>query len=198
MSDGPDWEDVRRDYHDPALKTSQILEKYRITRHALDKHIKAECWTVRLSATQLIAEKRAAMSAVELVSDPAFAPVAGVVAVVATRRTPVAQRRKILERLQNTIEKKLRLLEQRLDKQEAATADQLNSADFERDTRNIGLLIKNLGQLTEIAHGQRGKRISGAAAKSASIADSALADEADRFRRDLAERLQRLVDPAGE
>lgn len=198
MPDDPDWEDVRRDYHGTELKTSAILDKYRISRRALDKRIRAEGWTVRLSAAQLAAAKRAATVVSEPPADVGSVPVAVSVPLAATPRTPIAQRRKILLRLHSTIEKKLRLLEQRLDKQEADAASNVNSADFERDTRNIGLLIRNLEQLTEIDHDQRGKRISGAAAKSASIADSALADEADRFRRELAERLQRLVDPAGD
>jgi hypothetical protein len=115
------------------------------------------------------------------------------------KQTPIAQRRALVARLTNAIETKLKLLERRFEREMTTPGKGLSAADFERDTRNIGLLIKNLEQVTEYDHDQQlGKRLSGAAAKSASLATSALADEADRLRRELGERLSRLVDPAGE
>ena len=63
---------------------------------------------------------------------------------------------------------------------------------------NNGLLIKNLEQVTDFNHAHwLGKRITSAAATPPTIAPTVLADAANRVRRELAERLQRLVDPAG-
>ena len=76
-----------------------------------------------------------------------------------------------------------------LDAPEASSTP--TATDHERETRAIGALIDNLGKLTEIETGiesrTRGKAQSTAAE---------LADEADRCRRELAERLARLVEAA--
>jgi hypothetical protein len=63
-----------------------------------------------------------------------------------------------------------------------------SAADHERDARSIGTLIKSLEKVTEIET---------AAARSTGTTDDAraLADEADRLRTELAERLQRLCAP---
>lgn len=70
-----------------------------------------------------------------------------------------------------------------------------SAADHERDTRAIGALIGNLSRVTEIEADL--ERIPGAAAPAADRAkeqaDRQLADEAERFRREVAERLARLV-----
>ena len=69
------------------------------------------------------------------------------------------------------------------------------AADHERDTRAIGALIANLSRVTEIEADL--ERIPGTAAiPAAQQGDRQLADEAERFRRDVAERLARLVRPA--
>jgi hypothetical protein len=99
--------------------------------------------------------------------------------------------------LTTAIETKLGILEKRFDKEMSGEGKATSAADTERDTRAIGILIKNLEQVTEYSHAHElGTKLSGAAAKSAARAASELADEADRLRRDLAERLQRLADAA--
>ncbi len=71
----------------------------------------------------------------------------------------------------------------------------VSSADAERDQRAISLIIKNLELVREYGHApQPGPHLRGAAAKSASLAATQLADEADRIRRELGERLSRLVE----
>ncbi len=70
---------------------------------------------------------------------------------------------------------------------EAAT-----STDHERETRAIGALIDHLGKVTEIA-----SDIERAAGVRPGTAAADLADEADRFRRELADRLSRLVKAPG-
>lgn len=68
-----------------------------------------------------------------------------------------------------------------------------SSTDHERETRAIGALIDNLGKITEMESGyprRPGK---------APVADAAVIDlghEADRYRRELAERLQKIVEAA--
>ncbi len=77
---------------------------------------------------------------------------------------------------------------------EQGSAD-TTAADHERDTRAIGALIANLSRVTEIEADL--ERIPGtAAAPIDQQAEHQLADEAERFRREVAERLERLVRPA--
>jgi hypothetical protein len=69
------------------------------------------------------------------------------------------------------------------------------AADHERDTRAIGALIANLSRVTEIEADL--ERHPGSAKPADQQADRQLADEAERFRGEVAERLARLVRPAG-
>jgi hypothetical protein len=87
---------------------------------------------------------------------------------------------------------KLEQLERRMAQDlDAAETGAASSTDHERETRAIGALIDNLGKVTEIA-----SDIDRPAGGKSAIAAAELADEADRFRRELADRLSRLVRPA--
>ena len=128
----------------------------------------------------------------------------------------LSARRALIRRMYSAIDTKLQLLELHMqnDLVRLDTGTDSSAADHERDTRAIGTLIKNLGTIADIDHANRrpkpgdksGDPVTGLAtsARSASArhgglrnapADiAALADEADRFRRELAARLQRIVD----
>ena len=196
-----DWVAFRHIYETTKTPVPEILKQFRTTRHHFTRHRIDEGWTSRPSAVARHASVRpAATSADEpatITDPPATGP--------KRKSTTISQRRALVARLTTAIETKLKLLERRFEREMAGLdqatgttrAKALSAADFERDTRAIGQLIKNLEHVTEYDHDQQlGKRLSGAAAKSASLATSALADEADRLRRELGERLQRLVDPA--
>jgi hypothetical protein len=74
----------------------------------------------------------------------------------------------------------------------------VSAAESERDQRAISLIIKNLELVREYGNApQPGPHLRGAAAKSASLAATQLADEADRIRRELGDRLSRLVEAPG-
>ena len=133
----------------------------------------------------------------------------------------LSARRALIRRMYSAIDTKLQLLELHMqnDLVRLDTGTDSSSADHERDTRAIGTLIKNLGTIADIDHANRrpkpgdksgdnksGDPVTGlgVSTRSASArygglrnapADiAALADEADRFRRELAARLQRIVD----
>ena len=73
-----------------------------------------------------------------------------------------------------------------------AAGEDATATDHEREARAIGALIDNLEKITEIETG-----LGNATAKSGSATSvSDLADEADRCRRELAERLSRIVEVA--
>jgi len=107
------------------------------------------------------------------------------------KRKPAANtpdaRRRLIDRLVAAISLKLEQLERRMHNDLDQTDDDQSATDHERETRAIGQLIDNLGKLTEMQTGHPPK--SGAAARAAPD----LAGEADRYRRELAERLRRIV-----
>ena len=99
-------------------------------------------------------------------------------------RTP-ADRRHLLDRLVAAISRKLEQLEHRmaLDLDDAATA-----TDHDRESRAIGALIDNLGKITEME--------TGLARTSGKSDPTDLAGDADRWRRELAGRLAKIVGAA--
>ena len=198
MPDKPVWEDIRRDYEDHTISTKDVLARHGISRGILTYRIEKENWRRRPTIMPRSKATPEAGIGLDSGTHPATAGERVVAPSTAKKKaTPIAKRRALVQRLYNAIDTKLGLLERRFQCEIEASGKATSAADFERDARAIGTLIKNLEQVTEYDHGnQPGKRISGAAAKSASIAATALADEADRLRRELAERLQRLVDPA--
>jgi hypothetical protein len=104
-------------------------------------------------------------------------------------KTPAA-RRQLLNRLVAAISLKLEQLERRMaqDLDSPGGAD-ASATDHERETRAIGALIDNLGKVTEMESG-----LDRSAGKPGAAPD--IAGEADRWRRELAQRLQRIVGPA--
>ena len=94
-------------------------------------------------------------------------------------------RRHLLDRLVAAISRKLEQLEHRmaLDLDDAATA-----TDHDRESRAIGALIDNLGKITEMETGL---------ARTSGKSDATdIAGDADRWRRELAGRLAKIVGPA--
>jgi hypothetical protein len=215
MSDDIDWEDVGRDYGDHRIPLPNTLAKYGLTAGRLAKARKEFGWVLRGGATdprrrldKLVPDADSAVASAPLIP---FAP--------PKRLPPLAQRRALVIRLTVAIETKLAILERRFKREfeAAVVAEGQNlpkpavaisaSVQAERDQRAISLIIKNLELVREYGHApQPGPHLRGAAAKSASLAATQLADEADRIRRELGERLSRLVeapeapapgDPAG-
>lgn len=140
----------------------------------------------------------------DCVSDPTASasdagPSALAVKVRRKRVQPVAARRALVQRLTAAIETKLALLERRLACEVAGNDKATSAADAERDGRSISLIIKNLEQVREYGLApEPGPHLRGAAAKSVALAATQLADEADRIRRELGERLSRLVETTQE
>ena len=73
-----------------------------------------------------------------------------------------------------------------------ASSEAATATDHERETRAIGALIDNLGKVTEMETGL--DRSAARGKSSAAAAD--IAGEADRYRRELAERLAKIVGAA--
>jgi transcriptional regulator with XRE-family HTH domain len=117
------------------------------------------------------------------------------------RRAPsamsIAGRRQLIRRLYQAMDTKLKLMERRMEKQ-IAQLDQnedLPSADHERDTRAFGIIIRNIAHVKEMQADL--DRVAGGRSATASAGDAELFAEAERFRKEIAERLARFIPPAG-
>jgi len=106
--------------------------------------------------------------------------------------TSTGTRRRLLDRMVAAISLKLEQLERRMTQDlDQGADDGATATDHERETRAIGALIDNLGKVTEIEGG-----LTRPAGGKSATATADLAGEADRFRRELAERLRKIVGAA--
>jgi hypothetical protein len=162
------WDEVRRLYVENCETLDAIAKRFGIGRRTIQSRARAQGWPRRRRAGGGPRD----MAAVE----------------IETRRT-------LVHRLRKAIDAKLTLMELRMqnDMKKAGKGKHVSSADHERDARAIGTLVRNFDKLTEIAsdleHSANGKPASGDAA--------ALFAEADRYRRELAERLAKFLPAAG-
>jgi transcriptional regulator with XRE-family HTH domain len=106
----------------------------------------------------------------------------------------VVGRRELIQRLYKAMDTKLKLMERRMEAQmtNLDKGEDLPSADHERDTRAFGAMIKNIEQVKEMQADL--DRVAGG--QPATAADAELFAEAERFRREIAERLARFIPPA--
>jgi hypothetical protein len=179
-----DWHQIRRLYVDGDEPVAAIARRFGLAPKRIYDHARKQDWP-----------RRSARSAIE----PAPSPTSKVEAPdpnPPTLPTGLAARRTLVRRLYRAIDTKLKIMEQRMEKELASSrTPQSSSADHERDTRAIATLIKTLESVTELEVGLDRPADGSPRARNASAAPDArtLADEADRFRRELAERLHRLT-----
>lgn len=180
-----DWDEVRQSYETTDTPVATICTTFGLTRDALDKARKRGKWR-RQQPRPFPAGRPPARTTPP--SDRTPAPVAETV----TPSTATGGR--LLERLAAAISMKLEQLERRMTKdlERPAGSDDASATDHEREARAIGALIDNLVKVTEF---ETGLTRTGDTPASAQAAD--LAGEADRYRRELAERLRKIVDTAG-
>lgn len=215
----PNWALIRHRYEETQDAVAQICADAGITKSQLDTRRKREQWH-RKSPRPFPPPRKPVAARAASEPPPPIAPstfAAGAEPSAAASRagveetaevegttpadlalpsrpgaTPAAHRR-LLDRLVAAISMKLGQLERRMTTDLAAGEDS-TATDHERETRAIGALIDNLEKITEMETGLAntgGKRPSAGAA-----ATTDLADEADRCRRELAERLHRIVEAA--
>jgi hypothetical protein len=203
---GPDWAHIRHLYEDTDAPVADICAAGGIDRRDLDSHRKREGW--RRQHPRPFPPRKPAVPSVRAglgpgghgpppatpqpqPQPPAVDPDANT-----APSTPDTTRRRLLDRLVAAISLKLEQLERRMTTDLAllAAGEPATAVDHERETRAIGALIDNLGKITEIeadlsrpADAKRGP----------SPADTDLADEADRWRSELASRLSRIIEAAG-
>lgn len=108
------------------------------------------------------------------------------------RPATLTARRTLVRRFYKAIDTKLRQMELRMATEIARGEETSSAADHERDTRAIGGLINQLGKISEFE-----SDLDRPAGSSDDASAARLAEEAERYRRALAERLERLVKPGG-
>lgn len=124
------------------------------------------------------------------------------------RRPPAAikVRRQLIGRLYRAIDTKLKLMERRMTNEihaldalsgnSAGPAEEsmtLTAADHERETRAFGALVKTINSVRQMQ--AELEHLANADTPNTSAADARLAADADRYRRDIAERLAKFVPP---
>ena len=204
-SDQTDWSEIRRLYRDGELAIAGIAQRHGVSAQRISRRAQREHWPPR-RRTGIPAKSRGkpdTKQAATRASDPATTtPPPQSRSKRPLRATGSAARslkarRTLVRRLYTAIDTKLQQMERRMAHDmatEAGSAD-TTAADHESDTRAICALIANLSRVTEIE--AELERIPGTATLPATQqADRQLADEAERFRREVAERLARLVRPA--
>jgi hypothetical protein len=132
------------------------------------------------------------------------------------RSSAPAVRRQLIARLYRAIDTKLKLMERRMNSEidaidsvagvpaseDAAAAGARTSADHERETRAFGALVKTINsvrqmqaELDTLANAHTASLAAGPANTVQSAADARLAADAERYRRDIAERLAKFIPP---
>jgi DNA-binding transcriptional MerR regulator len=165
------WAEARRLRETLALSIAEIAARFGVSQHTVRRHAEVGGWLT--SPGTASSPKRTRL------------------------RNPrsVVGRRQLVKRLYKAMDTKLRLMERRMEAQ-MTNLDQgkdLTSADHERDARAFGAMIKNIEQVKEMQADL--DRVAGG--QPATAADAELFAEADRFRREIAERLARFIPPAG-
>jgi hypothetical protein len=165
------WAEVRRLREELDLTTETIAARMGVHPRTIERHAASEGWLLRAPGAQKPKDTSA------------FAAFT------------VAARRKLIQRLYKAMDTKLNLMERRMKTQLAnlrKAGNDLPSADHERDARAFGTIIKNIDQVKEMQADL--ERVAGG--QPATAADAELFAEADRFRREIAERLARFIPPA--
>jgi hypothetical protein len=162
--DDRDWEPVRDDFLYSGMAQRRIAWKYGMTEDTLRKRRRAEGWE-RVVPVQPLPKRRPPE------------PRAG------EPPTPTEKRRaRMVRRLFAVLDAKIAELEARMTGDDRAQ----NAADAERDARSLTALARLYAKLVEMDEGSGG---GGATGSQANMKDG---DDADRLRRDLADRLARL------
>lgn len=199
----PDWSEIRRRY-EAGDAVAAVAVRFAIPETALQTRRRREGWhrlatqppqTLEMPQPQTTQTPAAVPVLVAPIAVPEPAPAP------APRKASVrtsALRRALIRRFYGAIDTGLKQLELRMQNEFDAGAS-ASAADWERETRALGVLIANLGKVTEFEAAALAKpRAARPGARKRRRSDIP-ADDAERLRASLAERLERIVDrlPAG-
>lgn len=162
------WAQARRLCVDLSLSNKEIAARLGVHTRTVEKRALREGWRSDRAGSKSVGDK------------PSF------------EALTLVARRSLIQRLYKTMDTKLKLMERRMERQmvdlDKDNTD-LSAADHERDARAFGTMIKNIDQVKEMQADL--DRVAGG--QPATAADAELFAEADRFRREIAERLARFI-----
>lgn len=165
--DDETWAEVRRAYEEGRISLSEMGKRFGLTRQRIGAKAKKEGWTRG-------DQQRSASSAQKVASSEPKNE---------TRRTVLPTRgaqRALIGRLYRAISLKLEHMETRM-----ASGESRSAQDEERESRALATLINNFEKVTEAVAGLDKDRDATRTAGRAST-------DAERMRREIAERLERL------
>jgi hypothetical protein len=163
------WDEVRRAYVETKETIRDITARYAISPWDLSRRARAEDWPRRCAPRRAPAKRAFAAATIHV-------------------------RRRLVRRLFRILESEFELMEKRMQTQleDPEKASLVPASERERDARAVATLVRSLDKVTEIAADL--DQASGGKPGSAN-ADELFA-EADRFRRELAERLSKFIPPS--
>jgi hypothetical protein len=180
----PDWDAIAHDYAASALTVPELCALHAVSKWSLYYHVNRDGWIKRSAL------RRAASGASSSKVD------AGLRSGKSSKR-PSRSRRltgeaHLARRLLLALDHKMTAFETRMT--QAATGDTAaTSADSERDARTLGTLVRLFDKLK----GFGGKQLAGTDGPAVSRTAGKDIHDADRFRNDLARRLESLRDSIG-
>lgn len=185
--DPPIWDDIRHAFEHSYETVDVISRRFSVTVHQIKYRAKVRGWTPRPSgreALTIASIKRRLGLKRPSYAEPLAAPEQKskcIARQAAPKAGTLTHRRAIIVRFYDVIDAKLADIERRI-----ASDRSLDAGAAEREAREIATLIKNFEKLTELsdAHDAR-------FAKRSSANDSS-ADDSERLRQDLIQRLERI------
>lgn len=174
------WPEIARAWVEGVESVAAIAKRHRLFPARIYTRAKAEDWPARGGAAE---KPKSLTRPAGSSSNSKRAPVQPVPAAVAAEAPHAADvpREVLLRRLFGAIDLKLKQLEKRMSSGKAVSA-----ADSERQTRELNQMIRSFEMVTELAR-DRDNAAVGAAITTVSATD------AERMRREIAERLERLA-----
>lgn len=159
------WSEVRRAYVSTAETVRAIVDRFGIATWALHHRARLEGWPRRRAGSR-----------------------------TPSRKTPsgtIPVRRRLIRRLFRILETEIDLMESRMQKrvEDLANGKDVPVAERERDARAMANFVRSLDKVTEIA-ADLDRTTDG---RGESTDADELFAEADRFRRELAERLSKFI-----
>jgi hypothetical protein len=165
-----DWAGIKNAFIKSGVSRDRIGEAFGVSGSAVGQHAKKECWVREVPTRPLPCGRK-----------PATGP-------RLPRDLSPGERRKrrLLERLYKVLDGKMKTLEQRM--RAPAPEGGQSAADAERDARTLSALARLYAKLVELDE----RASEQAKGSETEIERSEAGQDADRFRRDLALRLERL------
>lgn len=167
------WADIRRAYAEGSDSVAAIAGRAGVSASSIHRRARLEGWPRRVEAAAKSRRKSSAAKG---------GARSGSQGAAKSRSRSTAKPGSVVKRLYRAIDLKLKRLEERMQ-----SSDELSAADSEREARELSSMIRSFEKVTEVAADidKRRKPV-------ASERKPVCPEDAERMRREIAERLERL------